>query len=287
MPDFSSPPVKDLTSFKKLIETIPEKYKSSFAGASRVALEKVCDPNGLHVWETDSDLDDLLQLTFVIGKLLHLGESKQEKKKGKDRAMIIIAEEKKGRRNFARLCRLVSYLSNTSGSKYLEGTVCVVGKILIVRGWDNSVLEGQHEALEKAVKRITMAIERGLKMHSGTKKIVWHQGAVIRFLNHWINSTTSALRNTLHAITVTGALELTSFIGPSTLGRANRVEDLMRLEKYAMCLGIPVVFLDASSQLLTLTLGAYMYYFAYYIHTFFSNGLREPHLHKGLDSTLR
>jgi hypothetical protein len=267
---------------------MPEQYKSSFATSSKATLDKICDPNVLHIWESNSDVDSLLQLASVIAKLCNLGVRKTAGASSKDGSMLIIAEETSSGSNFARICEYVGYLTGANPRQHLEGTVAVYSKIVVVRGWDNNVLSGQREALEKTVRRINIAIERVLKMGGfegkKKKKIVWHHNAVIPFLLHWINTTTPALRSTISAITITGSMDFASGIGPSVAGRANKLPDLERLEQYAKKLRVPVVFLDSSSQLINFEyLGTYMYYYAYYINTFLPPSLSRPHLEKAQD----
>jgi len=283
MTSFNGPWSGDLDAFKKSVQSMPDQYKSSFAAASKSTLEKVCAPGVLHIWETDSDIDSLLQLTSVIAKLCDLGVRKNKGANESDGSMLIIAEESRSRNNFGRICQLVEYLTEADGKKHLEGTVAVFSKIVIVMGWDNSILSGQQEALGKTVKRVNTAVEQVLKM-GGLKKIVWHHGAVLHFLLQWINMTTSPLRSALSAITITGSLNLADGIAPSVSGRANKLPDLERLEQFAKKLDIPVVFLDAPSQLLNFEyLGTYVYYYAYYINTFLPASLLRPHLHKAQD----
>ncbi|KAE8860646.1 hypothetical protein PTNB29_05741 [Pyrenophora teres f. teres] len=292
MTSFAGPWSTDLVSLNKSIQSIPPKYKSAFTTTSQATLSTITAPTSLHIWESTSDLDALLQLTSIIASLCNLGVRSQ--KDGTANAdtsggMIILADEKRngsGVHNFQRICELVGYLTCVSGKKHLEGTVAVYGKVVVVRGWDSSVCEGQAEALERCVKRVNTAMERVCKMgRFGDKaKIVWHQGPVIWFLLQWINKTTPELRNALSAITVTDALHLTASIRPSASGRANTLPHLERLEQYAKKLGVPVVFLDTGSQEITFEyLGTYMYFFAYYINTFLPKELLQPHLHKAQD----
>lgn len=287
MASFTGPWSSDLDSFKQSVQSMPEQYKSSFATCSKKALDKICDPKALHIWESDSDIDSLLQLTSVIAKLCDLGVRKKTGTNPKDGSMLIIAEESAHGGNFDRICELVEYLTGAKPRRHLEGTVTVYSKIAVVRGWDNSVMSGQREALEKTVRRINIAIERVLKMggfEGKKRKFVWHHNAVIPFLLHWINTTTSALRSSISAITVTGSLNFETGIGPSAAGRANKVADLERLEQYAKKLSVPVVFLDSSSQLINSEyLNTYMYYYAYYINTFLPASLSRPHLEKAQD----
>ncbi|KAJ4369792.1 hypothetical protein N0V83_005556 [Neocucurbitaria cava] len=292
MTSFNGPSAKDLDSLKKTVQSIPEKYKSSYSSASKATINRICDPGVLHLWESDSDIDNLLQLTSVITKLCNLGvrKSKDVKTKPEEVSMLVLAEERGGRDNYKRICELVAYLTEREGKKHLEGTVCSFGKIVVVRGWNNSVDPtgtGNKEAAEKVNKRINVAIERVFKMggFEGNKmKIVWHHGPVIHFMLHWINATTNTLRSALSAITITGSLDLTSGVAPSPAGRANKLPDLERLETYAKKLDIPVVFLDSPSQLITSEyLGLYMCYYAYYINTFLPPSLARPHLGKAQD----
>ena len=293
MTSFNGPWSRDLDAFKKSMVSMPDKFKSSFTNTSTSTMEKICDPDVLHVWESDSDIDNLLQLTSVIAKLCDLGMRKEKGANAQDGSMLIIAEEKKGRNNFARLCQLVEYLTCADGKKHLDGTVCVYSKIVIVRGWDNSILPnggGNREASEKVVKRINVAIERVFKMGNfdrGKRRTVWHHGPIVHFLLHWINNTTSTLRSTLSAITITGSLDLTNGVAPSIIGRANKLQDLERLEQYTKKMDIPAVFLDCPSQMISFEyLGTYMYFFAYYINTLLPLPLSRLHLHKAQDELI-
>jgi len=286
MTSFNGPWSEDLDAFKKSVQSMPDQYKTSFASASKDTLERLCDPDVLHVWETDSDIDHLLQLTSVIAKLCNLGTRKEKGANAKDGSMLIIAEEKSGRNNFARICQLVEYLTEANGKKHLEGTVAAFGTIVVVKGWNNGVRSEGRDA-EQIVKRINTSIERVFKMGSftsGKKKIVWHHGPVVHSLLHFINTTTFQIRNSFHAITITGFLDLTTSIKPSPQGKANKPTDIATLESYAKKLDVPVVFLDPASQLITFTyLATYMYYFAYYINAFLPSSLSRTHLHKAQD----
>ncbi|KAH7393006.1 hypothetical protein BKA66DRAFT_557711 [Pyrenochaeta sp. MPI-SDFR-AT-0127] len=287
---FNGPWSADLDSFKTSLQSTPEKYKCSFLNASKATLEKICDPDVLHIWDSDTDIDNLLQLTSIIAKLCDLGGNKEKGANANGDSMLIIAEEKSGRDNFGRICQLVEYLTGTDGKKHIEGTVVAFGKIVVVRGWQNArhpAGTGNREAAEKVVKRINISIERVLQMSgmkSGKRKIVWHHSPVIHFLLHWINNTTSTLRSKISAITITGSLDLTDNIAPSNAGRANTVPDLQLLESYAKRMDVPVVFLDSPSQLITFEhLGNYMCFYAYYINTLLPSSLSRPHLHKAQD----
>jgi hypothetical protein len=285
---FSGPSSKDLDAFKKSMQVIPDQHKSSLASASKNTLEKLCDPDVLHVWETDSDIDNLLQLASVIAKLCNLSTRKEKGANVDDGCMVIIAEEKAGRNNFGRICQLVKHLTCADGKKHLEGTVAAFCKIVVVKGWNNSVRShGANNDSEAIVKRVNIAIERVFKMGtfpSGKKKMVWHHGPVVNSLLHWIDNTTSTLRSALYAVTITGSLDLSDSVKPSVPGRGNTLLDLSCLELYAKKLGIPVVFLDPSGQLITYRyLATYMYYFGYYINTFLPSSLSRPHFHKAQD----
>jgi len=240
-------------------------------------------------------MDALLQLSSVIASLCDLGTRTHQGTNDSDGVMVILAEEKQGLHNFQRICKLVGYLTCAVGKRHLEGTVAVFGKIAVVRGWDNSVVQGQAEALAKTVKRVDTAVERVLQMggfgsdqggrgKEKKRRVVWHQGPVIWFLLEWIKSTTPELRAALSAVTVVDALNLDGSIKPSVLGRANTLPHLERLEQYAKRLDIPVVFLDTGSQDISFEyLGTYMYFFAYYVNTFLPASLLRPHLHRAQD----
>ncbi|KAH9882893.1 hypothetical protein J1614_000259 [Plenodomus biglobosus] len=284
---FDGPWSMDLESFKKSVQSTPDQYKSSITSASTVTLEKICDPDVLHVWETDSDVDNLLQLTSVIAKLCDLGVRKEKGAQSQDGNMLILVEEKQSRNNYARICQLVEYLTGANGKKRLEGTVVAFGKIVIVRGWDNTILSGQQEALDRTIERVNTALERVLQLGNfvgNKKKIVWHHGPVLHFLLSWLTGTTPTLRSCLAGITITEAFDLTNSITRSRVGHTNTLPALECLERFANKLSIPVVFLDASSQSITGDyLATYMYFHAYYIHTFLPSSLSRPHLHKAQD----
>jgi hypothetical protein len=279
MASFNGPWTRDLSAFKKSVESIPDNHKASFQAMSSSVLEKLCDPDALHVWETDSDIDNLLQLTSVIAKLCDLGV--REVKESGTASMLIITEVKDGRDNFARVCDLVRYLVGVEGKRHLDGNVCAFGGFIVVKGWNNT-RRADGDAIE-VVRRINISLEKGLKASKG-QEIVWHHGPVVHSLLHWINNTTSTLRSSLSALSITGSLNLTSRVGPSPTGRSNTLPDLERLEQYARRLSIPVIFLDAATQSITFDyLAIYMYFFAYYINTFLPTSLSHPHLHKALD----
>ena len=288
MSPFSGPWSRDLATLKKSISSIPLDHKSSFMSASNDTLDIFCDPEALHVWETDSDIDSMLQLTSVLAKLCDLGvrESKDAIKDTKG-GMVIIAEEDRSRCHFGRLCELVEYLTGETRSTHLEGTVSSYANasIVVVRGWNcrpSSHGAGDHD-VERVVKRVSTALDRALSA-SKTHRIVWHHGAVARPLLSFINTTTSFLRNAIAGISLTDSLHLATSVKPSTAGRTNTLTDLERLQSYAKKLGIPVLFLDSSTQSITSPyLATYMYFFAYYIHTFLPSSLTRPHLHAAQD----
>ncbi|KAF1917973.1 hypothetical protein BDU57DRAFT_418493, partial [Ampelomyces quisqualis] len=288
MASFDSPWLQDLDGLKKTVQSMPAQYKSTLSSVSKDTLQKVCDPAVLHVWETDSDIDNLLQLTSVIAKLCNLGTRKDKGVNTSDGSMVIIAEDKAGRNNFGRICQLIEHLTCTNGKKHLEGTVAAFGSIIVVKGWNNSVRsDNAGKEVGNTVKRVNIALERAIKMGGSKEKIVWHHGPVIHFLLYWINNTSSTLRSALHAITITGSLDLGSSVKPSKAGSANTLPDLTCLETYAKKLDIPVVFLDPGPQLITSPhLATYMYYFGYYINTFLPASLSRPHLHKAQDELL-
>lgn len=283
---FNGPWSPDLESFEKSIKSMPDRYTSSFVSGSKDTLEKLCNPDWLHVWESDSDIDNLLQLSSVIAKLCDRGSNKDKRPSIKNGRMLIIAEENAERDNFSRICKLVEHLTNADGKRHLEGSVAAFGGIIVVKGWNNAYRRDDvrsHVDQEPIYKRINTSLERSLKMGS-EKKMVWHQGPSVHSLLHWINSTSSSLRNALEAVTVTGSLDLSEGVKPSRAGRTNTLSDLQRLESYAKKLDVPVVFLDTATQLVSCThLATYMYYYAYYINTFLPPSVARPHLYKAQD----
>lgn len=283
MSAFSGPWSRDLVTLKKSISSIPSNHKESLTSASNEALDTFCDDEALHVWEADSDLDSMLQLTSVLAKLCNLGvrEIKNGIKDVKG-GMVIVAEENRNSAHFARLCELVRYLTGETGSKHLDGTVCSFANtsIVVVRGWDyhsGSSESGNRDA-ERVISRLNTTLQRTLSA-STAHKIVWHHGAIIEPLLSFINTTISPLRNAITGITVTNSLHLVTGVKPSTAGRSNTLPDLERLQSFAKKLSIPVLFLDSGTQSITSPcLATYVYFFAYYIHTFLPSSLTRAHL---------
>lgn len=284
---FSGPWSRDLATLKTSVSSIPSENKASFTSASSDTLDVFCDPEALHVWETDSDIDSLLQLTSVLAKLCDLGvrESK-DVAKGVKGGMVVIAEEDRRNNHFKRLCELVEHLTGESGSTHLEGTVrsYANANIVVVRGWTYPPgNDASDQNLERVVKRVSTALSRALSA-SKTHKIIWHHGPVIGPLLSFINTTTPSLRNSLAGISITNSLHLATSVKPSAAGRANTLPDLERLQSYAKKLSIPVLFLDSSTQGITSPyLATYMYFFAYYIGTFLPSSVTRSHLHSAQD----
>ena len=279
---------RDLATLKKSVSSIPPDNKAVLASASNDTLDVFCDTEALHVWETDSDIDSLLQLTSVLAKLCNLGvrESK-DAVKGVEGGMVIVAEEDRSKGHFRRLCEMMEHLTGEVGSKHLEGTVCAYANasIVVVRGWSYrpSSNAARDQNVERVVKRVSTAVSRVLSA-TKVRKIVWHHGAIIAPLLSFINTTTSSLRNALAGISITNSLHLASSVRPSAAGRSNILPDLERLQSYAKKLGIPVLFLDSSTQSIHSSyLTPYMYFFAYYIGTFLPSSLTQPHLHAAQD----
>ena len=288
MPSFSGPWSRDLATLKKSISSIPSDHKSAFTSASNNALDVFCDEEALHVWETDSEIDGMLQLISVLAKLCDLGvrESK-DSAKGMKGGIVIVAEEDRSKGHFGRLCELVKYITGETGSKHLEGTVCSFAgaSIVVVRGWNYRPSNGEpdnHQG-EAVIKRVGKAVERALSA-SKSQKIVWHHGAVIEPLLSFINTTTPTLRKYITGISITNSLHLTTGVKPSAAGRSNTLPDLELLQKYAKRLDAPVLFLDSGTLSITSSyLATYVYFFAYYIHTFMPSSLTRPHLHAAQD----
>jgi hypothetical protein len=296
---------KNLDDLHASIKSMPPKYKSDFNTLSEASLAAVCNIAHLHVWETDSDIDNLLQLTLCIVKIRTTAGTANATgipSKNAGPGMIIITEVKADRDNFARVCELVKYVTGVGGRHHLDNTVCAFGGIVVVQGVDNrhvplpakdrsmQYADNVRKEVDMAVKRINVAIDRVFKLDmfksSFNRKIVWHHGPVIHFLLHWINNTTSTLRSSLTGITIQSALSFTSGNGiqPSPLGRLNTLPALAKLEEYTKTLGISAIFLDNTAQLVTFEyLATYMYFFGYYINTFLPCSLSLPHLHRAQD----
>ncbi|KAJ4990603.1 hypothetical protein SVAN01_03834 [Stagonosporopsis vannaccii] len=284
----SGPWSRDLANLKKSLSSVPENHKSAFTSVSNDTIDVFCDSEALHIWETDSDIDSMLQLTSVLAKLCDLGvRASKDMSKGIKGGMVIITEEDKSRDHFGRLCKLVDHLTGETGSKHIEGTICSYANasIVVVRGWSNqaSTSNSSNHDVARVVRRVTIALQRALSA-SRTRKIVWHHGAVVSPLLSLINTTTPSLRNDLVGISVTGSLHLATCVKPSTAGRSNTLPDLERLQSYAKKLSIPVLFLDSSTQSVTSSyLATYMYFFAYYVFTFLPSSLTRAHLHAAQD----
>ena len=276
--DFNGPVCKDLLEFMKNVQDIPSQHRTAFEAISRETLDTVCDADALHVWESDSDMDNLIQLTQVIVKMRNLSSATTtDSNKKCHPGMIIVTEENKGRDNYGRIARLVKHLTGNAGKKHLNGAVTAFDTIVVVRGVDTDETA--------TVKRINTAIERVFKMtRPSSEKLIWHHGPILSLLLSWINTTTPDLRSCLTGITVTAAIDLFNGVKPSPLGKPNVPADFQRLEDYAKRLKIPALFVDPGCGLITCNhLSRYMYYWVYYINTFLPPSLSQPHLHKALD----
>ncbi|KAF2121264.1 hypothetical protein BDV96DRAFT_483686 [Lophiotrema nucula] len=299
---FNGPVCRDLDAFKKSMASIPTEHKGAFDGATKESAQAVCDPAALHVWETDSDLDNLLQLTQVIIKVKSTTTDVAQQAgaaKKMPMGMVIVTEVSPGRDNFTRICDLVEHLTKGDGKGHLGGKVMAFGPICVVKSVNNSLAPdvsgkytgGAQLEAEAAVKRISVTIERAFKMSSAgspsngaSRKLVWHHGPVIHFLLHFISNTSTALRNSLTAVTIHSAIAFNSGIKPTTYGRQNKPQDMDRLEKYMKRLDIFAVFLDCGSQLISYDNPAvYVYYFAWYAHLLLPASVLRAHLHLGQD----
>ncbi|KAF2183812.1 hypothetical protein K469DRAFT_689573 [Zopfia rhizophila CBS 207.26] len=295
---FSGPWSKTMADFRKSIQTMPSKYKPSFDIIASDSGNITCQSKYLHVWETDSDIDNLIQLTQVICKVRSLATYvPQVGGKGRhvQAGTVIITEEHPDRDNFQRVCELLKHLTHGIGKDQLHGKAKVFGNIAVVRGVDNGRIssadgkypgQAQEKALE-AVSRINKAISRICKA-SRKDKIVWHHGPVVHFLNFFIQNTTSQLRSSFVAITIYSALDFTTnSIKPTDFAKKNRLQDLERLSAYLTRLNIFAVFISTSSQLLTSThLNTYVYYWGYYINALLPTSLSRTHFHMAMDHLL-
>ncbi|KAF2710719.1 hypothetical protein K504DRAFT_500663 [Pleomassaria siparia CBS 279.74] len=308
-PSFSGPVCKSLSDFNVALSNIPATEKADATKLSNATLAAICNTSHLHIWESDSDIDNLLQLTHTIvmirttaGASKATGANEQATGKNRGPGMVIITEVKSGHDNFARVCELVKHLTDIDGRMHLENSVCAFGGIVVVRGVDNrhaptlskdgsfTYLDDHRKEMDTAVRRINIAIERVFKLHMFSslfnRKIVWHHGPVIHFLLHWINNTTSSLRDSLAGITICAALDFSKGGGiqPSTLGRTNAPQHLAKLEEYVKRLDISATFLDNDTQMINYEyLTTYMYFFGYYINMFLPASLARPHLHRAQD----
>lgn len=176
----------------------------------------------------------------------------------------------------------MQHITDIDGKKHLNDTVHAFDAIVVVRGFEYNANDDK----KATIRRIDTAIERVFEMQRPlSKQLIWHHGPTISPLLSWIHRTSSELRSSLTAISVTAALDLANGVKPSPLGKANKLPDLKKLEEYAKRLSIPVVFVDPASQLIQFEdLATYMYYWAYYIHTFLPGEVLRPHFYKSLDS---
>jgi hypothetical protein len=286
---------------------MPAKYKSTFESISTSSSETICSKYYLHIWETDSDIDSLLQLTQTIVKIQDMHTympSSNGCGPSVGTSMIIICQVNAGRDDFTRVCELVRYLTNMAGKPHLNGGVITFGGIKVVRGIDNTCIpntSGQYApaaetCAKKLLERVNKCITRTFSTGAYTdesKKIVWHHGPIVHFLNYFIEHTNPAIRNALAGITVHSLLTISSSssssptgIYPPTLSRTyNTPTSLSTLETYCTRLSIPIVLLDPSAQLITETyLAIYMYYWSWYIHTFLPPPLTKPHYYLAMDA---
>ncbi|KAF2647503.1 hypothetical protein K491DRAFT_558088, partial [Lophiostoma macrostomum CBS 122681] len=307
----NGPWARNLSSFTSSLSSMPSKYRSTFDAISSSASETICSKSYLHIWETDSDVDSLLQLTQTIVKIQDMHTympSSSGWGPSIGTSMIIICEQKPGRDDFARVCELVRYLTNLPGKPHLSGGVMAFEGIKIVRGIDNTQIPNAHgqytpaaeTSVKKLLERVNKCITRTFASGAYTeenRKMVWHHGPIVHFLNHFIANTTPAIRSALAGVTIHSLLSIPpsssspptatqTSIHPPPLSRIyNTPTTLSTLETYCTRLGIPIVLLDASAQRLTESyLAIYMYYWAYYIHTLLPPSLVTPHYYKAMDA---
>jgi hypothetical protein len=284
----SGPDCKGILEFRKSIADMPSHYKAPFEAITNDTLEAVTDTGALTVWETDADVDGLLQLTEVYLKVRAANTTKTWNSSSKKAmGMIIISQEKEGRDAYQRIVDLLCHLTDTRGDKHLNGKVYAFGSVVVVKGIDYSKSRSRDEDKE-VIRCVNTAIDRVLKMtrQSGNKpKIVWNHGPALHLLLKWINHTKDELRSALKAITITAAVSFASGIKPTDHGKGNKPDDLKTLEKYASRLNIPVLFLDPVTQLIYNEYAShYIYYFGYYITMFLPPTVTRPHYYKALDS---
>ncbi|KAF2640448.1 hypothetical protein P280DRAFT_451151 [Massarina eburnea CBS 473.64] len=295
----SGPDCKDIIEFKKSIAGVPSDVKAPFDAISKDALAKVTDPRALTVWETDADIDGLLQLIEVYFKIKAANASSSggaapagtgwagSGKNGKKKmGMIILSQEKDDRNAYQRIIDLLRYLTSTKGEAHLNGTVCAFDSIVIVRGVNYSKTRTKEED-KHVIKRINTSIDRVLKMihnsSSSKPKIVWHHGPILSLLLTWINHADD-LRSSLSAITITAAVTFTDGLKPSDVGKSNKPSDFQTLERYATKLGVNVLFLDPVTQLIYNEFPShFIHYFGYYITVFLPHSVTLPHYRVGLD----
>lgn len=294
---------------------MPAQYHAAFSDISDTSRAIISNKSYLHIWESDSDLDSLLQLTQVIVKIRNMSTYVPQPTgppKSVPAGMIILVEQASDRDNFGRVCELVKHLTEHEGRAHLNGGVMSFGGIKVVRGVDNSHApslqpssshtysspEAETNA-RKAVERINKAISRIFESGAyakESKKMIWHHGPALHFLNFWINNTTHDLRSKLAGITIHSLLRITSShmtlsgcpcqsqTNGKTVGVYNQKQDLLRLQFYCTKLDIPAVLLDSHSQgIVHPHLATYMYFYPYYIHTFLPASILKPHYHLALD----
>ncbi|KAF2274251.1 uncharacterized protein EI97DRAFT_435348 [Westerdykella ornata] len=312
---FSGPWARGLDDFIKSLGQMPAQHHAAFSDISDTSRAIICNKSYLHIWETDSDIDSLLQLTQVIVKIRNMSTYVPQPTgppKSVPAGMLILVEHVPSRDNFGRVCELVKHLTEQEGRAHLNGGVMSFGGIKVVRGVDNSQTPslqqssshtyGSQEAetnARKAVERINKAITRILDSgaySTDTKKLIWHHGPALHFLNFWINNTSHDLRSKLAGITVHSVLQVSAssitlsgcpsqnMSNGKNHGVHNQKQDLLRLQNYCTKLDIPAVLLDIRSQRIVHPhLATYMYFYPYYIHTFLPASLLTPHYHLALD----
>jgi len=261
----------------------------------------VCDRRLLHVFETDTKLDNLIHLTFLIDNLdKHKKYIPRPGKPGSDVSDIgVIVVEGNGQLNFSRVCALVTHLLREEGTKHAQGQVMEYSCVWVVRGfnYDHSVSNdggysqsGTEEA-RNATRLISSTIDRAFATGQGKMKdkLVWHHGPVVHFLNYFIAKTTDKIRNALSAVTVMSPVTLNSqSLSIRSNARRNRVAHLETLATYLNRLGIFAVFLDHNAQLLAHSApNAYLPRWGLHHRALLPPSLYLDHLSHGLDTLVR
>jgi hypothetical protein len=133
---FNGPWAKDLNGFTQSIASMPYEYRDAFEQVSTNSISVLCNKEYLHIWETDSDIESLLQLTQVIVKVRAMkayvnGESAPL-------GMIILVELDAKHDHFERVCAFMKHITGNEGRPHLNGKVVAFGGIKVVESLDNS-----------------------------------------------------------------------------------------------------------------------------------------------------
>ncbi|OCL11318.1 hypothetical protein AOQ84DRAFT_437783 [Glonium stellatum] len=257
---YESPWAESITELQSFIDKMPESINHVFQSHSKQATEAITSNDHLHVYQTYSDIDYLLQTAILIYQLHSLYTYVPQKNslgRKVPAGAVIIADDFE--RCFEKVILLMKHITGEDGEAHCKGNILVFDTIAIVRGTDPTMLPGPdgmysqeetHENAMAAMHRVVTSIENVSKI-TGKKYIVWHHGPYIHFLNFFFKTVRPAMRQRFVAITVMAAVKSNDEGVSHRISQSINTTDCWeRLYRYGTAMRIPVVLLDNSAQMI-------------------------------------